>query len=157
MTTLASKITGLRNAALAAWFAWVSLSTGIASGEPPIAYRRVLVPAESPASWPRGEDSYLPVEARDFDSWVAAANEPPSTATIAEAEYEARIVESELTDGHARWQVVLRGERPARMPLRTTSMTLQNARWSGETAAAAPWLVAGRGWAGAIVCAGSTP
>src|SRR3990172_689466 len=57
---------------------------------PSIVYRRIFVPAENIAAWPRDGEKYLPIEARDFDAWVAAANRAASDgdlpAIISEAE-----------------------------------------------------------------------
>src|SRR5690242_13849978 len=65
--------------------------TSAGAGEPPIAYRRVFVPAENVGSWPRDGEKYIPVEARDFDKWVAAANDADSdhasSVSIDRAEY----------------------------------------------------------------------
>ena len=59
----------------------------VAVADPPIEYRRVLVPADQPAAWPREGEKFLPVESRDFDAWIAAANRPPAEASLADAEY----------------------------------------------------------------------
>ena len=100
-------------------------------GEAPTVYRRILVPADSPSTWPRDGETFLPIESRDFDAWVAAANEPPSAASIAAAEYEARIDGNELVGGRGRWRVALRGDRPVCMPVGETSLIIRNARWRG--------------------------
>ncbi len=128
------------------------LASVAAAGESPIAYRRILVPADSPSTWPREDTAFLPVESRDFDAWVAAANEPPSTANITEARYEARLVDNELDEcelvgGRGSWQVELRGNQPALIPLANTSFAFHNARWRGAPAEPARlgWWPAGDG------------
>ena len=43
--------------------------------EPPSSeYRRIFVPAENVDAWPRDGEKFLPIESREFDAWVAAAN-----------------------------------------------------------------------------------
>ena len=115
------------------------LASVAAAGEPPIAYRRILVPADRPSTWPQEDATFLPVESADFDAWVAAANQPPSTANIAAARYEVRLVDNELDEdelvgGRGSWHVELRGNRPALIPLENTSFAFHNARWRGGPA-----------------------
>jgi hypothetical protein len=129
----------LHRAMVAFALAWCTLPYGMASSaEPPIAYRRIvayrriLVPADSPSTWPREGEAFLPVESSDFEAWVAAANEPPSMASIADARYEARLVNDQLVDCRGRWQVQLRGDQPARLPIGAASITIRDPRWLGE-------------------------
>jgi hypothetical protein len=123
----------LHRAMVAFAIAWCTLPYGMASSaEPPMAYRRILVPADSPSTWPREGQAFLPVESRDFEAWVAAANEPPSTASIADARYEARLVNDQLVDCRGRWQVQLRGDQPAHLPIGATSTTIRDPHWLGE-------------------------
>ena len=138
MSSQASTIIGSRSLAWAIWLACVSMLAGFARGEEPaVSYRRILVPADRPATWPRGDAAYLPVESREFNDWIEAANAPRSSARIIDAEYEARLVDNNLVDGVARWVVVLRGEHPTRMPVGTTSVAFHDARWLGDPPAPA--------------------
>ena len=132
MTRLAPTTPVWRQALMGA--ALVALVTAAArSDEPPIAYRRILVPADSPAKWPREGDKFLPVESRDFEAWVAAANAPPAEAGIVEAVYEARLAGNELVAGRGTWRVALRDERPARMVIGDTSLMIRNAAWQDRS------------------------
>ncbi|MEX2091500.1 MAG: hypothetical protein WD971_02425, partial [Pirellulales bacterium] len=146
MTRTTSSAIGRRTALVAIALAGVFFQVA-ARGETPTAYRRILVPADSPSTWPRDGETFLPVEAHDFDAWVAAANQPPSAANIATAEYQARLAGNELTGGRGLWRVVLHGERPARMLLGETSLAIRNARWRGEVdePARLGWSSAGTG------------
>ena len=93
------------------------------------AFRRVLVPAESPETWPRDGKSLLPVEAEEFESWVRAANEPAAAASIVDAEYQARLVDGKLVDTRGWWKIELPGERAARLPLDDVSLSIREAKW----------------------------
>src|ERR1700759_4002661 len=64
----------------------------------PLSYRRIFVPANDPAVWPHGE-KFLPIESRDFKTWVEAANRtsvPPGSGSIDFAEYSGRLENSRL-------------------------------------------------------------
>jgi hypothetical protein len=113
---------------------WVFGATASATAaEPPVAYRRVLVPADTPSAWPGDGEKFLPVESRDFEAWLAAANHPPAESSIVDAAYHARLEGQQLVDTTGRWQVALRGEGPARLPLATGPLVIQRARWSDES------------------------
>ena len=101
---------------------------------PPIrrAYRRVMVPADTPSAWPRDGEKFLPVESRDFDGWITAANRPGAESSIVDAEYHARLEGQQLVGTSGRWQVAVRGEGPARMPLAAGSLLIQHSRWNGD-------------------------
>lgn len=112
------------SAALVAIFGNAAFSDG-----PVRAYRRVLVPADNPASWPRGDTRLLPVEADDFERWVAAANEPASIARIADAEYSARFDGNRLVDARGWWRIERVGSRTAWLALDHASLAIENAKW----------------------------
>jgi hypothetical protein len=118
---------------VAVWLAAATASVGILAAEnPPTAYRRVLVPAAQPLTWPRGKAPLIPVEAQDFDAWIAAANAPPATAALVDAEYQTQLNQGKLVGGHGRWRIVLHGELPALLPLGNASILLNNVRWTSE-------------------------
>ena len=103
--------------------------------EAPLKYRRIYVPANAPASWPRGEEKYLPIEASDFNSWVAAANKNSdinAAAGIEVAEYSGRLDEGGRLTGHGRWDVVTRSGEPTLIRMPQLSIVITNLRWSGE-------------------------
>jgi hypothetical protein len=104
-----------------------------AAEEPPLAYRRIFVPADKPDAWPRDGEKFLPIEARDFEAWIAAANrntsEGNSPATIAAAEYWATLEEDGRLRGRGRWTISLRDERPAFRPLEPMALVLGDPRW----------------------------
>lgn len=104
---------------------------GATAAEPPVAYRRVYVPAEKPSVWPRGDRTYLPVEKRDFENWVAIANAAPAAATITESRYKARLAAGELK-GSGTWHVETTGKGLARIELSDVSIALKHARWRDD-------------------------
>ena len=107
--------------------------------EPPIAYRRIYVPADDTAAWPRDGEKYLPVETQDFEAWVAAANRAassgPPAATITEAVYSARLEGGQLVDGRGEWTIALGGGEPALVALGPMSLVVREARWKDDSAA----------------------
>jgi len=115
--------------------------------EPARAYRRLLVPADRPESWPRDGTSLLPVEAAEFQDWIRAANEPPSSASIVEAEYHGRFDGDNLTKTHGWWRVERQGRRTTRIPLSATGVELVGARWqkNGALPARLGWWPNSRG------------
>jgi hypothetical protein len=96
------------------------------------AYRRILVPADSPAKWPTGNDRYLPVESRDFETWVEASNRPARSARIAEAIYRARFDGDQIVDGHAQWKIRLGDESSVILPLDGVSLVIDSAKWRDD-------------------------
>ena len=100
---------------------------------PPIQYRRIYVPADKMDAWPRDGEKLIPIEKRDFDAWIHAANDPTTgektQATIYAAEYAARLEPNGQLHGKGRWTIVLRGDKPAFLPLGDMSLVLDNARW----------------------------
>ena len=124
--------------------AWVSGLIGFASlgaAEPPatrdthspVAYRRVFVPAENVDAWPRDGEKYIPVDARDFDAWVVAANsaasDGPAAVTIDAAEYTGRLDANGRLVGTGTWNVSVRGQEPAILPLGELSVAIRDPRW----------------------------
>lgn len=109
---------------------------GVEGAAPPIAFRRIFVPADNVGAWPRAEDKFLPVESRDFDAWIAAANQIASrqhaAAIITEAVYTARLEGDRLVAGRGQWTIALRGAGPAFLPLDSTSLVAREARWQGD-------------------------
>jgi hypothetical protein len=75
----------------------------------PIVYRRVFVPADNVDFWPRDGEKYIPVEARDFEAWIAAANKAEaahaSTVAIDAAEYTARLEFDGQLAGRGQWRI----------------------------------------------------
>jgi hypothetical protein len=104
-----------------------------AEENPSIAYRRIFVPAEHVETWPTEGQKYLPVESRDFERWVKAANESENEreqrAAITSAEYFAKFEGDRLIGGRGTWTVELRGEQPAFLPLHGISIDVREARW----------------------------
>jgi hypothetical protein len=67
----------------------------------PLAYRRIFVPANEIAAWPLNGEKFVPIDARDFQNSVVAANRTvsgtdtrASAATITDAVYTARFDKS---------------------------------------------------------------
>ncbi|MCI0334158.1 MAG: hypothetical protein L0228_13150 [Planctomycetes bacterium] len=103
--------------------------------EPPPSdsYRRIFVPADHVEAWPRDGEKFLPIESRDFDAWLAAANrsdgDATNSVTIGDAEYSARLQDGRLVAGRGQWKIELHGHEPAFLPLADLSLVLRNARW----------------------------
>ncbi|MEX0643168.1 MAG: hypothetical protein WD468_10735 [Pirellulales bacterium] len=141
---------GIRRRSIVRWFGGVLFVLTAAHGVPslcaddsptkpgsesPIVYRRVFVPADDPSAWPRDGEKYLPVEARDWEAWVAAANQAasgPPAATITEAVYSARLEGEQLVDGRGEWTIALRGGERALVKLGQMSLVVQRAHWKDD-------------------------
>jgi hypothetical protein len=96
------------------------------------AYRRIFVPADAPAKWPTGNDKYLPVASRDFETWVGDTNRPAGSARIVEAHYQARFDGDRFVDGRAQWKIQLADELPALMPLDEMSIVIDSVKWGDD-------------------------
>lgn len=99
----------------------------------PVAYRRVFVPADNVEAWPRDGEKYVPVDPKDFDTWVAAANGADSdgvaAVTIDAAEYTGRLDASGRLVGTGSWIISFRGQEPAILPLSELSVVIREPRW----------------------------
>ncbi len=108
--------------------------------EPSINYRRIFVPAENVAAWPRAGEKFLPVESRDLEKWISAANTTNSDqgprASITRARYWARWDGKQTLSGRGEWTITLRGDEPANMPLEKLSMVTTDAHWQDEASPA---------------------
>lgn len=103
--------------------------------EAPLKYRRIYVPANSPETWPRGGEKYLPIDASDFKSWVSALNKGSETEVSSEidaAVYTGHLEEGGRIAGHGKWDVVTRSERPTLMKIAPPSIVITNLRWNGN-------------------------
>jgi hypothetical protein len=106
--------------------------------EPPATttrYRRIYVPADNIAAWPRGGQKYLPVDFHDFEAWLRAANSSAyraSAATVQDAQYSARLEVGRLVDCRGRWTIAVHGEGRAFLPLGETSLIVRDAAWEND-------------------------
>ncbi|HEX4415622.1 MAG TPA: hypothetical protein VH107_18460, partial [Lacipirellulaceae bacterium] len=101
----------------------------------PLRYRRIYVPADAPAAWPRGGEKYLPIDASDFKSWVSALNkgsEADVSPGIEAAVYSGRLEDGGRIAGHGKWDVVTRSNAPALMKIAQPSIVITNLRWNGN-------------------------
>lgn len=114
----------------------------IAKGEekdtrPPIEYRRVFVPADNTAVWPRDGEKYLPVESRDFEAWIAAGSASSASqrphVSITLATYWARWDGQQALTGRGEWTIALRGNGPGFVPLNEMSLVASAFRWQDAT------------------------
>jgi hypothetical protein len=100
------------------------------------AYRRIFVPADNVAAWPHDGEKYLPIESREFEALVAAANRSAMrenhAATIVEAQYSARLEGDRLVAGRAEWTIELRGMARAFLPLGEMSILPREPRWRAD-------------------------
>ena len=120
------------------------------TAHPPMQYRRIFAPADKMDTWPRDGEKFIPVEMRDFDAWIRAANAEGTgqngTATIDAAKYTARLADDGSLQGKGRWTIVLRNDKPAFLPFGPLSLVLRNAHWQdspGKPARLAPGDKAG--------------
>ena len=73
---------------------------------PPIFLRRMFVPANDHASWPRGDHRYLPIDVEEYERLVRslvtiADGTPGNDAQIVRATYTARFQKNRLVEGVA--------------------------------------------------------
>jgi hypothetical protein len=103
---------------------------------PAQAYHRVFVPADNVDAWPRDGEKYLPIERREFEALVAAANRRAQAsragATIAEARYSARLEGNRLAAGRGEWTIELHDDNPVFLPLGEMSVVLREPRWKED-------------------------
>ncbi len=97
------------------------------------AYRRIFVPAGNVDAWPRDGEKYLPIETREFEALIGAANRNVTrqiaAATIAEARYSARLEGDRLVAGRGEWTIEMHGAAPAILPLGEMSIVPREPRW----------------------------
>jgi hypothetical protein len=118
----------------------VLLATSFASaedkvlGEPPLLYRRVLVPADEPTAWPRDGETFLPIAASDFENWATngAANAP--RARLIATEYRARLEGTQLVAGQGDWDIDIDGEDEALLALGRPSIVIDKPAWKNSDA-----------------------
>lgn len=116
------------------WIASQAVGQNVTDAVAPTAYRQIMVPADHPEVWPRDGKKYFPVEAGDFNGWIATANRPPAVARISEAEYVARLDGSRLVAGHGRWSVNYRGREATLLPLDEMSLVVHDPQWTQNVA-----------------------
>ena len=95
-------------------------------------YRRVYVPADKVEAWPQNGQKYLPIEASEFKSLVDAANQAKSSAvtgTIDAAQYFGTLDDDGHFHGRRQWNITLRGNGKAFLPLHELSFAIHEPRW----------------------------
>jgi hypothetical protein len=111
------------------------------SQEAPLRFRRVFVPADHADAWPRNGEKFLPIESRDFDKWIDAANRPMmrehAEVTISAAQYTGQLNSLDGMDGKALWTIELHGDKPAILPLGEISLDVEKPRWQDPSMPAA--------------------
>jgi len=105
-----------------------------ATTQPPIRFRRVLVPAKRRADWSLGATRYLPVETAEFqkllrETQVDATVDAPETTRIEKAAYEFKLDEQGVLAGEGILMVVHRHEGASLLNLGETSAAIESARW----------------------------
>jgi hypothetical protein len=126
-----------------------------ALGEPPLLYRRVLVPADQPTAWPRDGDTFLPIAASDFENWVTngAANAP--RARLIATEYRARLEGTQLVASRGNWEIDLDGESEALLALGQPSIAIEKPAWKDSDAIVQiGWWASATGYALRVPAAG---
>ncbi|HEX3600723.1 MAG TPA: hypothetical protein VHU84_11310, partial [Lacipirellulaceae bacterium] len=100
---------------------------------PPIAYRRIYVPANKIDVWPRADEKFIPIESKDFEKLVSAANHETGhhqpTAVIDSAEYIGQIDSDGHLRGQGRWSISVEDGKPAFLQLPNLSFLIREPRW----------------------------
>jgi hypothetical protein len=109
----------------------------------PLEFRRVFVPADQTADWPTGGAQYLPLERAEFERLVEQAEqrrqlERVGNAQLVDAEYTARLAESDLLGGVAKLDVQAIDDQPCILPLEPWNAVVLGGRWLGQADAAEP-------------------
>ena len=120
-----------------------------------ITFRRVFVPVDQPKQWPR-DVRYVPIDRAEFEkllATIAGAGQMDSShgATIAAAEYQARLTESALLAGEATWRIVHRGKGVARLELRPCGLAISSAHWAEDQGRSVPIGLAPGGQLAALI------
>ncbi|HJQ82372.1 MAG TPA: hypothetical protein VJ828_20595, partial [Lacipirellulaceae bacterium] len=100
------------------------------------AYHRVFVPAGNVDAWPRNGEKYIPIETREFEALVTAANRTAhgtrAGATIVEARYSARLEGDRLVAGRGQWTIEMHDDVPALLTLGDISLIVREPRWKDD-------------------------
>ncbi|HEY3395311.1 MAG TPA: hypothetical protein VGK58_21600 [Lacipirellulaceae bacterium] len=103
---------------------------------PAQAYHRIFVPAGNVDAWPRNGEKYLPIETREFEALIAAANGSARStgagATIVEARYSVRLEGDRLVAGRGQWTIEMHDDGPVLLPLGDMSLILREPRWKED-------------------------
>ena len=92
----------------------------------------MYVPADKVEAWPQNGQKYLPIEASEFNSLVDAANQSKSSAvtgTIDAAQYFGTLDDDGHFHGRGQWNITLRGNGKAFLPLHELSFAIHEPRW----------------------------
>src|SRR3954464_10180267 len=96
-------------------------------------YRRVYVPVDHIEAWPQDGKKYLPIEVREFDSLINAANQSSSLAanraTIDVAEYFGSLDDDGRFHGRGQWNISLHGKQDAFLGFTQLSLAIHEPRW----------------------------
>lgn len=134
---------------LAAWLLPALVWTAAGGAEPAwtappdgssdvIEFRRVFVPHDRDADWPRVTTLYLPVEAEKFEALVRTIRSVPSgteipvAAAVTAASYQARCEGAELVAGIGRLSVTHSSDRPTLLPLGPCNLAIAAATWQEQ-------------------------
>ena len=102
----------------------------------PLRFRRVYAPVDRLKDWPRGDVRYVPMSLAEFGRLAgtvasgAAGGGMSLAATLATAEYRARLEDNRLTDGEATIDVVFTGTAPARVALDPCVLAISESTWA---------------------------
>jgi hypothetical protein len=144
MSRLKSLLNALRHVAVvgAVLLAGIAPNTRMATAAEPdlltkkasaIEYRRVYVPAEKMDAWPRDGEKLIPVESRDFENWIRAANVKAngsgSRAVITSAEYFGTLEANGRLRGEGKWTIALHADNRAFLPIENMAAVIRDAHW----------------------------
>jgi|GEM_PF-2402672 len=120
-----------------------------------ITFRRVFVPVDQPKQWPR-DVRYVPIDRAEFEKLLATIAGTDQTdsahaASIATAEYQARLTEETLLSGEATWRIVHHGKGLSRLELRPCGLAISSAHWAENPAHSVPIGLAPGGQLAALI------
>jgi hypothetical protein len=121
----------------------VSCRAGLAaepSAERPLKYSRYFVPDQY-KDWPLGDVKYIPIEEREFERLIEAADSVPlgragaKGGQVTSAAYRATLVDPDLLRGEARLQISRTGDQAVLISLAPLSLAISEPRWDDDTKA----------------------
>ena len=103
---------------------------------PTIFLRRMFVPANDHASWPRGDHRYLPIDVEEYERLIRslvtiADGTPGNDAQIVRATYTARFQKNRLAGGIAEIKIRDTGDSASMLSLSGCRLAIEEMWWEG--------------------------
>lgn len=109
---------------------------GAGGASPPLRFLRVYAPADRLQDWPLDQGHYPPIPRDEFERLVKAARADATlvraslAASLTAAQYQARLVGEELTQGEAALEVSHAAEAPVLLRLDPCRLPVRQPRWT---------------------------